>query len=109
MKTYYKGASAALIVYDVTREESFLNLDNEHKLISSSPFILEDFIKGDIITMIVGNKIDLEEKRVVSKQRGLEYAESKKIAFYEVSAKEGTNINLIFTRIAEGTCILIQN
>ena len=50
--------------------------------------------------MIVGNKIDLEEKRVVSKQRGLEYAESKKIAFYEVSAKEGTNINLIFTRIA---------
>jgi GTPase SAR1 family protein len=109
MKTYYKGASAALIVYDVTREESFLNLDNEHKLISSFSFILEDFIKGDIITMIVGNKIDLEEKRVVSKQRGLEYAESKKIAFYEVSAKEGTNINLIFTRIAEGTCILIQN
>lgn len=53
--------------------------------------------------MIVGNKIDLEEKRVVSKQRGLEYAESKKIAFYEVSAKDGTNINLIFTRIAEGS------
>lgn len=52
--------------------------------------------------MIVGNKIDLEEKRTVSKQRGLEYAESKKIAFYEVSAKDGTNINLIFTRIAEG-------
>jgi GTPase SAR1 family protein len=53
--------------------------------------------------MIVGNKIDLEEKRTVSKQRGLEYAESKKIAFYEVSAKDGTNIDLIFTRIAEGT------
>jgi hypothetical protein len=34
-------------------------------------FILEEFIKGDIISMIVGNKIDLEEKRVVSKQRGL--------------------------------------
>lgn len=59
--------------------------------------------------MIVGNKTDLEEKRVVSKQRGLEYAESKKIAFYEVSAKDGTNINLIFTRIAEGTSPSIQN
>ena len=35
MKTYYKGASAALIVYDITREESFLNLDNEQKLIST--------------------------------------------------------------------------
>jgi len=34
MKTYYKGASAALIVYDITKEETFLNLDNEQKLIS---------------------------------------------------------------------------
>lgn len=59
--------------------------------------------------MIVGNKIDLEEKRAVSKQRGLEYAESKKIAFYEVSAKDGTNINLIFTRIAEGISSTMQN
>ncbi len=100
MKTYYKGASAALIVYDITREESFLNLQNEQKLISTIYSMKEEFIKGDIITMIVGNKIDLEEKRVVSKQRGLEYAESKRIAFYEVSAKEGTNINLIFTRVA---------
>lgn len=60
MKTFYKGASAALIVYDVTKEESFLNLDNEQKLISTFPVYVEDFIKGDIITMIVGNKIDLE-------------------------------------------------
>lgn len=109
MKTYYKGASAALIVYDITREESFLNLQNEQKLISTIYSMKEEFIKGDIITMIVGNKIDLEEKRVVSKQRGLEYAESKRIAFYEVSAKEGTNINLIFTRVAECTIVQIQN
>lgn len=109
MKTYYKGASAALIVYDITREESFLNLQNEQKLISTIYSMKEEFIKGDIITMIVGNKIDLEEKRVVSKQRGLEYAESKRIAFYEVSAKEGTNINLIFTRVAQCTIVQIQN
>ena len=32
--------------------------------------------------MIVGNKIDMEEERTVSKQRGLDFAESKKIAFY---------------------------
>lgn len=52
--------------------------------------------------MIVGNKIDMEEQRTVSKQRGLDFAESRKIAFYQVSAKDGTNINLIFTRIAQG-------
>ena len=59
--------------------------------------------------MIVGNKIDLEESRAVSKQRGLEYAEEKKIAFYEVSAKENTNIDLIFTRMAEGTSLARQS
>jgi len=46
--------------------------------------------------MVVGNKSDLEEDRNVSKQRGLDYAESRKVAFYEVSAKEGSNVNLIF-------------
>lgn len=34
MKTYYKGSSAALIVYDITKEQSFLNIENEHKAIS---------------------------------------------------------------------------
>ena len=52
--------------------------------------------------MIVANKIDLEEERQVSKQRGLDYAESKHLAFYEVSVKSGVNIELIFTRLAEG-------
>ena len=53
--------------------------------------------------MIVGNKIDLEEERTVAKQRGLDYAKDKKVAFYEVSAKDGTNIDLIFDTIGEGT------
>jgi len=34
MKTYYKGASAAMIVYDITREDTFTNLENEQKLTS---------------------------------------------------------------------------
>ena len=36
MKTYYKGASAALIVYDITNEESFLNVENEQRLMRTS-------------------------------------------------------------------------
>ena len=51
--------------------------------------------------MLVGNKSDLEEHRVISKQKGFEYAESNKIAFYEVSAKDGTNVELVFNKIAE--------
>ena len=52
--------------------------------------------------MIVGNKTDMEEDRVVSKQKGLDYAEGKKLAYYEVSAKEGTNVTFIFQQLAEG-------
>lgn len=63
----------------------------------------EEYSKSEIVMMLVGNKSDLEEQRVITKQKGLEYAEKNKIAFYEVSAKEGSNIELIFTKIAEGT------
>lgn len=41
MKTFYRGASAAFIVYDVTQEKSFDSLDNELKLISSFLFDAE--------------------------------------------------------------------
>lgn len=42
--------------------------------------------------MLVGNKLDLENRREIKRERGLEYAESKKLAFHEVSAADGTNI-----------------
>lgn len=51
--------------------------------------------------MLVGNKSDMEEERTITKQKGLEYAEKNKIAFYEVSAKDGTNVDLVFHKIAE--------
>ena len=57
---------------------------------------VEEYCKKDVITMVVGNKNDLEEERTVSKQRGLDFAESRQVAFYEVSAKDGSNVTLIF-------------
>jgi Ras-related protein Rab-5C len=50
--------------------------------------------------MIVGNKADLQEKREVHTQRALNYAGRKNLPLYEVSAKDGLNIDLIFTRMA---------
>ncbi len=51
--------------------------------------------------MLVGNKSDLDNMRKVSKQDGLSFAQKNRIAFYEVSAKNGSNIDLIFGKIAE--------
>ena len=51
--------------------------------------------------MLVGNKSDLDNLRQVSKQDGLSFAEKNRVAFYEVSAKTGANIDLIFGKIAE--------
>ncbi len=51
--------------------------------------------------MLVGNKSDLDTLRKVSKQDGLSFAERNRVAFYEVSAMTGSNIELIFDKIAE--------
>ncbi len=62
---------------------------------------LEQFFKGNIITMLIGNKVDNESERQVEKKKGLELALQKNFAFYEVSAKTGFNTDLIFKRMAE--------
>lgn len=109
MKTFYKGASAVLLTYDISDEKSFADLDYWHNQISKSLLNEEEFSKNETVIMLVGNKSDLEDERKISKQKGLEYAEKNKLAFYEVSAKDGTNVELIFTKIAEGTLLLMQN
>ena len=74
MKIFYKGSAAAIVVYDITKEDTFHQLDKEIQIISMSLTYLDNFCKNDIITMIVGNKSDLDTERMVSKQKGLDFA-----------------------------------
>ena len=74
MKIFYKGSAAAIVVYDITKEDTFHQLDKEIQIISISLTYLDNFCKNDIITMIVGNKSDLDTERMVSKQKGLDFA-----------------------------------
>ena len=46
--------------------------------------------------ILVGNKCDIQDQRQIKKEEGEEYAKKKNIKFYEVSAKEGTNVNEVF-------------
>ena len=59
--------------------------------------------QSDIVTVLVGNKLDLDDERQVSSTRAKQYAENNDISsdmIFEVSAKEGTGVQEMFDRIA---------
>ena len=89
---YIRGSSLIFLIFDVSKKESFQHL-NEW-----IDFIL-NIEKGNIV--IVGNKIDLKDNREVTKEEAEKFCKEVKYEYFEVSAKEGTNINnLLYTSIA---------
>jgi Ras-related protein Rab-11A len=93
-KAYYKGALGALIVYDITKKETFDNIENWIADLRNSADK-----KATII--LVGNKNDLEEERKVSKDIGESKAKEFGFAFLETSALNGSNIELAFQTLIE--------
>ena len=86
---YYKGAKGVLIVYDITRKNSFENVDkwlNDFKMKSDD----------DAVIVIVGNKSDLINEREVSIEEATLKAQVNHLAFFETSAKENENVHSAF-------------
>lgn len=72
MKTFYKGTSAVILTYDITSEKTYNDLDYWYKQISTNCKLqVEEFSKSQVVIMLVGNKSDMEDKREISKQKGL--------------------------------------
>jgi small GTP-binding protein len=92
---YYTGANCAFIVYDVTRRETFEEATN---------FWLKDAQRelGNIPFVLIGNKIDLEDERVVSHEEGLNTARELKSLFTETSALRNINVQDTFKLIGIG-------
>ena len=63
----------------------------------------------DILICLIGNKIDLEEKREVSYEEGKNFAEENNLLFFETSAKDGNNIQEIFLESATLLVDRIEN
>merc|ERR1711868_142990 len=78
--SYYRGAMGIMLVYDITNSKSF---DNIAKWLRN----IEEHANEDVERMILGNKCDMEDKRVVSKERGESIAREHNIKFLETSAK----------------------
>ena len=92
-QTYYKGAMGIVLVYDCTEEQTFNNIQNWLKQI--------DQHASDTVTkVLVANKID-KPNRVISTQDGEALAREHGLAFYETSAKDGTNISELFYSLAK--------
>ncbi len=103
--TYFRSAKVVIFVYSITNEESISSIVNWAE--SVSPQRLE-FVgnMGRIIRVLVGNKVDLEEEREVTKRRGEETANNYEMGemgedlFFEISALEGTGFDEMFETIA---------
>ncbi|CCW70686.1 unnamed protein product [Phytomonas sp. Hart1] len=92
-RSYYRGASGALLVYDVTERSSFAHLQSW----------LEDARANAataIVIMLIGNKYDLEGERQVSREEGEAFARKNGLLFTETSAKTALNVDEAFLKTA---------
>jgi len=92
-RSYYRGAAGALLVYDITRRETFDHLTTW----------LEDcrkYSNSNIVIMLIGNKCDLENKRQVTKEEGAAFAKENSLLFLETSAKTAENVEQAFINTA---------
>ncbi|XP_020110104.1 ras-related protein RHN1-like isoform X2 [Ananas comosus] len=90
---YYRGAAAAIVVYDISSTDSFTRAKRwvEELQRQGNPYL---------VMALVGNKADLETKRKVEAEEGMQYAEENGLYFLETSAKTAQNINELFYEMA---------
>ena len=87
--SYYRGAHGILLIYDVTDKDSFKNLSNW--LIE-----IEKNASKNVLKVLIGNKVDLEDKRVITYNQGKEFADTYGLKYIETSAKKNLNVNEAF-------------
>ena len=91
--SYYRGAHGIIIVYDVTDEESYNNVKQWlHEI--------DRYASEAVNKLLVGNKCDLTDKKVVETDVAKEWAEKLGIQFLETSAKNSTNVDKAFMMMA---------
>ena len=96
-RTYYKGAIGALLVYDITRRETFTHATKWLDDVRTNS-------SKNVTVILIGNKKDLEDKRQVSYEEGEAFAKENGLMFLETSAKTAYNVVEAFNLSAQ--CIL---
>ena len=91
-KNYYKGSHGILLLYDITKENSFENI---REWVQN---IREEVYEKAII-FLIGNKIDKKNERKITTEQGQKLAAEYNLPFFEASAKSGENVEEIFKNL----------
>ena len=92
-KNYFNGVLGFILMYDTTNEKSFESLENWLKHIKTH--------QNKSKTILIGNKCDLKEERVISYEKGKELADSLNMEFYETSTKDNIEIENVIKGITD--------
>jgi len=100
-RSYYRGAAGALLVYDITRRDTFQHLGR---------WLEEARQNGNqnMTIMLIGNKCDLEHRRQVTPEEGAKFAQENGLLFMETSAKTAFNVEEAFVKPAQHIYEMIQ-
>ena len=93
-KSYFRDAQGIVVVFDLTNRLSFNTLEtwiNE----------VRDTVGNESVIVVVGNKMDLNEKRKVSDSEIEEFVDRMNLKYFEASAKDGVNIDEVFQYLTE--------
>ena len=92
-KNFYRNADGLLVVFDLTKKESYDHIRS---------WINEAKENNDKLkTILIGNKLDLKDERIVTIDVAKQFAEKNNLKYIETSAKDGTNINESFQAIID--------
>ncbi|CAD5207786.1 unnamed protein product [Bursaphelenchus xylophilus] len=95
--SFYRGADCCVLIFDLTREKTFEAIQRWRR-----EFIRQTSLPDTFQFVIIGNKLDLENEKLIKKERVLEYCDIEgNTAYFEVSAKTGANIDEAFQTVAE--------
>lgn len=91
---YYRGAAAAIVVFDITKKDSFNG---------AKSWVKELQRRGDpnVVIALAGNKADMESKRKVQTEEAQQYALDSDIIYMETSAKTALNVRNLFVEIGK--------
>ena len=94
VSAYYRGAVGVCVVFDVTNFESFRSVSSWLKEVKKS-------CNPNTVILLIGNKCDLEENRVVRSADVAKYAQEHQLAYVETSAKLSLNVDSAFEMIID--------